>query len=530
MHRRIKPQMTDDEKIVQRFSSYLCLVDRENSYRTVPSQACDPISKFLIEELTQEQIEPGTIDSWARLFLQNCLSHLEHFNFVWKVDESNIHIFNQCISIRSCNRFVFLYLQLVCWETAVHLSNKLEQCSNRSIGLSVEDYFLIACEASLDFRSLLRSFNFDTPTSLHTFSRIVIQRKVRNQIVRRLKNKTLKFTGYGLLKNTGPNVLEKALLDYGISPREIYSYKLAYQVFKEYFSQSFTAETKTARSHTDKILITSQSISVIEKRFNLQVERLSGTVSYANDLKIKTYLETCMKAVQNSQSPKIVSLDRVIQDSGDIPASSESYLVSENEYLEDGQNEARDIVLAAFNALEPLAQSSLVLWLGLNINQSDFLKVLAVKKQFQVTRQFQRYQREMLRSIVHSSFDDISKQITSNLNALCKEKSSLVKDYLKVYSRQRLSDQAEYSLIHYLDTQDRDELRQWFLTLDIDAVGVKYERKIELESIPILIKFEERFKKTIEEMMPYRLDQLNSANIRVRVFLIDWLANNQAIL
>ena len=467
--------MTDDEKIVQRFSSYICLVDRENSYRTVPSKICDPISKSLMEGLLQGQGKSGTVDSWARSFLQNCLSHLENFSLVWKVNNSRVNIFNQYIYFYFCSRFIFLYLQSICWETALHLSNKMGQLSNKGIDLSIEDYFLIACEASLDFRNLLRSFNFDSSTSLHTFSRIVIQRKVRNQVVRRLKNKTLKFTGYGLLKNTGPKVLEKALLDYGILPKAISAYKLAYQAFKDYFSQYLATNAKTEKSHASKISIGPQAISAITKRFNSQVERLRGAVSYASESKILKYLEICVKAVQDSQSPKTVSLDKLMQDSNDILASSESYLVSKDEWLEDIQNESRDVVLAAFNALEPLAQSSLVLWLGLDIKQSDFLKVLAVQKQFQVARKFQRYQREMLRAIVHSVSEDILQQEISDFNGLCKEKLVLVKDYLKVYSRQKLAEQAEYSLMHYLDAPDRRKLKQWLLTLDIDVVSIRYE-------------------------------------------------------
>ena len=446
--------MTDDEKIVERFSSYICLVDRENSYRTVPLKVCDPISKLLIEEFIQEQKEFGTVDSWARSFLQNCLSPLGDLSLVWKVDETNINIFNQYIYVYFCRRFLFLYLQLVCWEAALHLSNKMGQFSNKGIDHSIEDYFLIACEASLDFSNLLRSFDFDSSTSLHSFSRIVMQRKVRNQIVRRLKNKALKFTGYGLLKNTGPNILENALLDYGILPKAISDYKLVYHSFKDYFSQYSATNSKTEKSHASKISVGPQAISEITKRFNSQIERLRGAVSYANESKILKYLETCVKAVQDSQSPKTVSLDKLMQDSSDIPASSEPYLISENEWLEDVQNESRDVVLSAFNSLEPLAQSSLVLWLGLNINQSDFLDVLAVKKQFQVARQFQRYQRVMLKVIVHSASEDISKQENSSLNALCKEKLGLIKDYLKLYSRQKLSEQAEYSLVHYLDLPD----------------------------------------------------------------------------
>ena len=156
--------------------------------------------------------------------------------------------------------------------------------------------------------------------------------------------------------------------------------------------------------------------------------------------------------------------------------------------------------------------------------------MLAVQKQFQVARKFQRYQRERLRAIVHSVSEDILQQEISDFNGLCKEKLVLVKDYLKVYSRQKLAEQAEYSLMHYLDAPDRRKLKQWLLTLDIDVVSIRYEKKMELEPIAELIKFEESFKTMLEKMTPYPLDQLTSASVRVRAFLISWLADNQAIL
>ncbi|NEP60194.1 MAG: hypothetical protein F6K31_24860, partial [Symploca sp. SIO2G7] len=74
------------------------------------------------------------------------------------------------------------------------------------------------------------------------------------------------------------------------------------------------------------------------------------------------------------------------------------------------------------------------------------------------------------------------------------------------------------------------KLNQGLLLLDNDAIKTRHKKPLELEPMAEFIKFEKHFKAILEEMMPYQLVQLKSANVRVRAFLINWLADNQAIL
>ncbi|NJO93758.1 MAG: hypothetical protein HC820_04290 [Hydrococcus sp. RM1_1_31] len=78
---------------------------------------------------------------------------------------------------------------------------------------------------------------------------------------------------------------------------------------------------------------------------------------------------------------------------------------TQNELLQ-----VRKVILQELEALDSVAKQSLILWLGLGINQEDFLEMLNLSKQYQVARKFQGYQKHILKSLSQFVFSKYLKK------------------------------------------------------------------------------------------------------------------------
>lgn len=522
--------MNNSIPIIQRFSSYIFLEDRESGQGIVPIRISDPIFKAIIELLIAKQSEIDTPDAWGRIFLHAIVSSEKVFTILYKASISKKYIFEHFTYVLISDKFLFFYLQPVCWYVAQEVSRKLNRSSNSIAGYSLKDYFILACEISLRPVNVLGRFKFESTTSLQSYTKIVLQRITINKIVKEVRDKSLKFTGYGLLKNTSPRALEKALVNHGISSEEIDKYKLVYQAFKDHLDSQL--RTERINVYSTKININFEARKEIANRFNSQIRRLGLQLPSIDEVEVIRLLEVLIQSVQSVDKKRMVSLDELTQDFiiGDLPA--ELVLDSvDNFYEEDSSKQARANVLRAMESLDPLERAILILWSGLEINQADFIGILNLGKQYQVARQFQRYQRTILRRIIEIQCETDPQQSVEQLDIqeLCKDKLIYIKEYLRESSKLQLSEWLEDVSLTQLSQQEREDLQKWTANLSQDSSSF-HKTSLDVSLSAEATKLDNLFKVKIEDKVKLDLGMFESAQVRIKSFILIWLVVNQAIL
>jgi hypothetical protein len=519
------------DEIIERFSTYICLREQSGRHQLTPIKIRARSHQYLLETLLKNTKKSLSLDGWARHFLKNLIFPLNGYLLNYRLSLPNPVVLHHFIWMLACNDFVFFYLQPVCWEVAVLLDKKISFAGGKKTIFSVEDYFVLACENALDPGSWLRNFDFKAATQLHLFSKIALQRKVKNQVVRELKNKNLKFTGYGLLKYTSSTALREALLNYGIRLQEIQVYQIVCQSFKDYLSNQSSVNIAVGDRSPKKITLDSLAKASILNRTTLHARRMKLDIQMSEQ-QISRYLETAIKAVQNNQQKKMISLESLTQD----PTAGHwsSHLTSDVLVIEDDDlaSSAKEIILSAFQSIGSVGQASLILWLGLEINQTDFCLFLKLEKQYQVARQFQRYQRIILRSIIqaYQAKAPNSHPQKPAIEQLCQENLLLVKDYLKTHSRQWLSEQVRQVVLPNLEYLEREYLYQWISDSRIAKANSRNDGGVNTTLPEAFLKMAGLLKDSIQQELGVHLSEFKSADKRIYLFLMEWLIENQALL
>ena len=173
--------MLDTNPTIQRFSRHIVVRDRASSGSPIYQ------SVRLLQSLMQSLIEGDkkqTIEGWSHLFLKGILRDfngyellIRHFltlAFV-KADRftsaSSSRLEEDCEGLKDvptlvilhyalCQRFLFCYLQPICWTSALRVSRQLKRSPNTALHYPHLDCFAIACYQSTRPGTLLRRFDF----------------------------------------------------------------------------------------------------------------------------------------------------------------------------------------------------------------------------------------------------------------------------------------------------------------------------------------------------------------------------------
>jgi hypothetical protein len=180
--------------------------------------------------------------------------------------------------------------------------------------------------------------------------------------------------------------LEKALIANQFSQQEINLYCLAVQAFKELFEELYPA-TNSEGGRAKKPQTTpldDRQLSQIAKRYNQHVKRLNLQSKLANAQDIKQMISVCVQSVRNKTSLQSISIED--QGTGEIIDFTSNPLETLLKQ-EDKQEliEIKTLILQELESLDEVAKQSLILWMGLGINQEDFLGILNLTKQYQVS-------------------------------------------------------------------------------------------------------------------------------------------------
>ena len=525
--------MSDIVQIIHKFSTCAYLKDRQGGVRVTLVREPNRTLKSLMEHLIETDPNANEED-WASYFLQGLIKAPTLYRIFFVSNATLSTIYAYTIYLKFCNDLLFSYLQFPCWDAARKVSNQLSSSSKSYLHYSLEDCFLIASESALKPASLLKSFDFKSGFSLGAYARTALLRVIKNQIAKELKTKSVKFSDNGLLRNLSKTKLEKALIAYGVSTSNLEKYCLAWQSFNDFFEEIYppTSSDGSRNQHPPTTPLNNQQLEQVALRYSQLLRRLEIGSKPVNGQEIQQMLTICVQAARTFQNKRLVSLEEGSEVNYAVSSSLETMIEAEKQ-TELAQ--IRKAILAGLQTLDQFAQKALMLWLGLEINQKDFLSLLNLQKQYQVARQFQRYQKTILKAVIQFYLQkNTEEQLTEQaINRICADKLTEMKDYLVVYSK----DFFGKMLTAILAETHREAKLILIQELDDSASSVTQKANqifgflnyaTPLQSIKQ--KIQEKFESLIEKNLQIQLALFSSAPESIARFIEQWLQKNAAIL
>ena len=527
--------MSKYQQVFNRFLTGISLKDNSRGTASLTQQETHRGLKPFLENLIEDSCGASE-DELAQYFLHFLLKARKSYYFLWSHQANTSVTFSYTICYKLAKLCLFNYLQLICFYAARDVSQKLKLTSNSGSYYALEDCFIMGVEIALAPASLLRGYSFESQTALQTYASVALNRTIKNKIVGELKTKSLKYSDNGLLRNTTKSKLEQALTNFGISKSNLIKYSLVWQAFNEFFLELYPPSSDG--SHHRKpptTALTNEQLDLIAIRYNKQIRRLEieDTLGYRQT--IKQMLATCVEAVRNLQSKRLVSIEEHNY-INEIAAESTNELIEEE--TQQQSKEVRNIILEEFQGLEKSEQKSLLLWLGLEINQNDFLEIINLEKQYQVARYFQRSIKTILKAFIKRYSDILGKNLGAReIDCLCKDKLNDVKSYLSIHSKNffrqilaktvlnKINESDKLNLIPYLDTLNEYN-QQRIKNIDIrESLADAY-----IKAKNSIVKIQQPFSAEVENKLEIQLQQFNSAVEKIESFIENWLVVNQAAL
>lgn len=531
--------MFDSEQIVKRFSMRTYLKDREGKRGISPVHESNRLLKSIMEELVQSNPDASP-EKWARDFLKSLFDGPKIYSLFVRSGKVLSVVNGHLIYGKICQEFLFNYLQPVCWQAALKINENFQGSPHIYLQYPVEECFIIGSSAIYQPTKIFKRFDFKANFSLDGYAFNTLKRIIRNQIAKELKSKSLKFSDNGLLRSLDKKELEKFLTEYGIQPQERELYCLAWQSFKDLFEEFYpsTNSDGSRRRNPPTTPLNEAQVNQIATRYNQQLKRLEIATKTANSQDIGQMLDTCIQAVRTGKMIRPASLENQV--TGDV--SDLGYnpfeLVIEQETKEEFA-QLRHLILQAFNSLEKTGQNCLLLWLGLKINQQDFLEVLQLDKQYQVTRKFQSYQKTILKSTVSYAFEEYlsQKPTEKEVNQIVKSSLEYIKEYLATYSRSFFAEILEVILTQQISREERRILLEnWeALTHYIQEVKTSSKQRnlmllnAQDEYLQISGKLLNIFAQSIKKRLQFSLDNFSSSRISMAKFIANYLQENLAL-
>ena len=473
------------QTLIHKFSTYIQVKPQGKNYYIPLYQTDTKLEKVISSHL--QSFPNDSEEDCVRYFLQ-VLKKSDHQDKV-------------------AQQLIFCYLQTTCWYAAQKVSQELSNTGNLNLHYSHEDCFMIACELALQTSKLLNNFDFDAKVSVQTYAQTVLGRMVKNNIVRQLKAKSLKFSDHGLLKNTSKSQLDESLLAYGLNQTKITEYGIVFQSFKDLYNSLFTTDIKSSKNKQKDLIhsLNQEQCQVISERVKQQFKRLNLSEKLLTEPEIKQILKFCVEVIRNHQSRQSISLDNLNKE---LESSSNSLdLISQD----DANEEFTQVKLIIQEEFSPLSLSHkiILLWLGLEIKQTDFIDFLGVKQQFQVSRELKKYLKNILKAIITKVFGNQTEMTARKINQLCNDNIPVIKDYLHYYSQDYFTNIVLQIIDHYSEQLNLNTL------------------KIEKKDFNFLLS---TFQNKVNQQLDLEIKTFSSAEEKMNHFLNKTIINNRALL
>jgi hypothetical protein len=536
--------MHDSKQIIKRFSTYIYLKDCKGIARLASMRYSNPTLKRLMQVLVESNPEAGE-EEWARYFIQVLRDPPKNYQILSLGNRTTPIVSTYVIYFKIlCNALLFYYLQPTCLQAAVKISKQLQWSYNIHLHYPLEDCFIIASAESVNPLKIFKSFDLNLSYPLNAYALISLKRIIRNRISQDIKSKSIKLSGYGLLRNVTKKELETALTELAIQPKNVELYGLAWQAFKDIFEDicPVTSSNGSPRKNPSTLTLNDEQLNQIAASYNQQLHHLEIQSQPVNGQKIAKKLKTCIQGVQDYQNRTVVSLDAPVDSTSNLLSHQTDDPLEEVIDVEYEQElgHIREIILQAFAALDPLAKKTLMLWLGLGINQTDFLSVLNLQKQYQVTRQFQRYLKTILKAVVDSAYIQAYWRETTTKTAIhqsSREHLAYLKDYLSGYCQNFFAKGLEKIVQEEISRDKKNIVIQYLREINNQSTSrTKAEhsstnsQSISGEFTKIKDMIQEKFVDSVESQLSIKLSDYSSSDQIISSFIDDWLQENKAIL
>lgn len=498
--------MSKSEQLVKRFSLYICI---QEEYSCGIVTYCDRSLIALMENLVRV-FPMKSEEDWVRFFLKSLIEADQTLQFLL----SNINfavIYTLLVFWNFANRLLFCYLQLVCYYAARQISNSFKTSSNLGIHYSLKECFSIASEIALKPAKLIKKFNFDSPFPVHAYARQALKHGIQNRIASELKSRTIISTNEGVLRNISPTQLKRALLSYGIVSENIVKYRLAWQCFNDLYEtiRALKNYRNVGQNDFKNQFLNARQLELISRRYNRQLDRIELENEILDSQQIQQLLYICVRAIRIYQNKELVSLELE-------PDLTKFSLFTDNlVHIEDREelNNFKKTILNEFNALERTGRIALLLWLGLNLNQADFLPFLNLKHQYQVARLFKRYQKNLLQKVTKVYWQSYSSEPISEkkVNEIVLENLTQIKNCLYSYAQDFFEDMLIRIITEEVSCEEKQLLQRNSATATKQKVCVL-------------------FAKNIENELQINVEQFDNIDLHLAKFVDEWLQQNRGIL
>ena len=492
-----------------------------------------------MEQLVQSNPDASP-QQWARNLLKSLLDAPKIYALFVRSGQVVSVIHGYLIYRKICQELLFNYLQPVCWQAAVKIKENFQPFPHIYLQYPIEECFIISTAAICQPTKIFKRFDFQVNSSLDGYAFNTLKRMIRNQMAQELKSKSLKLSDNGLLRSLEKKELEKWLTQYGLQPQEIELSCLAWQSFKDLFEEIYpsTNSDGSRRRNPPTTPLNEEQLNQIATRYNQQLKRLEIATKTANSQEIDQMLATCIQAVRTGKMIRPVSLEKQVNSEVSDLRSNPLEVVIEQETKEEFA-QLRHLILQAFKSLEKTGQNCLLLWLGLGVNQQDFLKVLQLDKQYQVARKFQSHQKTILKSVVASTFPKyLNQQPTAKeVNQIVKSSLEYIKEYLSTYSRSFFAEILEVILTQQISPEERRILLEdWEALIQYiqEFKTLNKQKNLMLldsqeEHLQILNKLLNIFAQSIEKQLQFSVDNFSSSRISMAKFIVNYLQENLAL-
>ncbi|MDJ0691695.1 MAG: hypothetical protein QNJ41_24730 [Xenococcaceae cyanobacterium MO_188.B32] len=509
---------SQNEQIIQRFSMYIYFRDDFSKTRTTLVQEYNNFLKEFMAYLIQQ--EPNASEEyWSRFFLKSIVTSTHTYSSILfnRFPLSGLYLL--IISSELCQKLLISYLQLICFYAAKQISNQLKQSPNFKLHYSLEDCFVIACEASLKPGKLLRNFDFCGNFPLYGYARKTLNRTITNQVVKDFKIRSIKLSDYGLLNSLTLTQLERYLKFYGISSRDIFQYRLVCQIFQELFLEFFPPNLKGKTNQKSINCLSRTQLEQISLVYNQRLPKIETAIEPSNSEEIQKKLAICIKAARTALQRKFVSIEEPNLMLKLVNYEPDRLIEAEKEiHLE----ELKTTILNSFYSLEGDVQKNLLLWLGLEINQIDFVSILDLQKQYQVTRYFQKHQKNILKQVIRVFTSKYSAENLNieRLNRLCLDNLEYIKEYLQYFCKEYIGNILLIIIKKNFSSTEQEILIQYYTENYFQ--GKKEEQIHE--------RLKNLFRASIEHELKINLSRFNSTEKYLNKFIKKWIEQNTALI
>ena len=380
--------MKKRESIIQQFSSFISLINDNKNFNFIWKTEIhlERNISFLV------QSEPDAKEEyWARHFLKIIreLSKQELFE-----KKENLYV-SISSSEKLAERHLCAYLQEACLWAARKSSQRFKFIQHK---YPLEEYFQIANSAIYPPAKLLRNFNFEYhQTNIEGYTKTAVIRFISNTIYQKeLEGKREKFSNYGLLKDLSKKEMQEALTIKGINQNLVSLYCLAWQCLEQIYQPNQRQGNRSLETPS------AECFQEIASLYNEQCNQLGFLEAPVSKDKIKEILEFCIQAARDYRTKHFLPLENY-DNLTDSQHTALDNLIQEEEW-----QQVNSLVSSLFSAIPKTGKIMLILWLGLNLTQTEMAVVLKnkypeIQKQYQVARQMARYNKILLKEFINES-------------------------------------------------------------------------------------------------------------------------------